>query len=367
MPPSEQLKEADRVMRICNACRYCEGFCAVYPAMELRRTFTDRDLRYLANLCHNCRDCYYACQYAPPHEFNLNVPRVFAELRLETYQKYTWPGLLKGLFKKNGLALSLVTVISTVLLLLLALAFNGPAALFSRHLGQNAFYQVIPYNLLVILFSAIGVFTVIALLVGMGIFWKKTAGSLAGLADTRANARAVLDALQLKYLDGGGFGCNYPDHRFSHTRRWFHHLVFYGFILCFCSTVVAAIYDHFMNWPAPYPYFSLPVVLGTLGGSAMLAGTGGLFYLKTKMDAAPAAPNTSVMDLGFIIMLFMTNLTGILLLVLRETAAMGSLLVVHVGIVAGLFITMPYGKFIHAVFRYVALVRSALEQHRADQ
>ena len=253
MPSNEQLKEADRVMRICNACRYCEGFCAVYPAMELRRTFTERDLRYLANLCHNCRDCYYACQYAPPHEFNLNVPRVFAELRLETYQKFTWPRLMKGLFKKNGLALSLVTVISTVLLLLLALAFNGPAALFSRHLGQNAFYQVIPYNLLVILFSAIGVYTVIALLVGMGIFWKKTAGSLAGLADTRANARAVLDALQLKYLDGGGFGCNYPDHRFSHTRRWFHHLVFYGFILCFCSTVVAAIYDHFMNWPAPIP------------------------------------------------------------------------------------------------------------------
>ena len=61
-------------MTICNACRYCEGFCAVFPAMELRRTFTDQDLKYLANLCHNCRGCYYACQYAPPHEFNLNVP-----------------------------------------------------------------------------------------------------------------------------------------------------------------------------------------------------------------------------------------------------------------------------------------------------
>ena len=32
-----QMKVA-RVMQICNACRYCEGFCAVFPAMERRRT-----------------------------------------------------------------------------------------------------------------------------------------------------------------------------------------------------------------------------------------------------------------------------------------------------------------------------------------
>jgi citrate/tricarballylate utilization protein len=86
MPSDKILQEADRVMVICNACRYCEGFCAVFPAMERRRTFEDRDLKYLANLCHNCRDCYYACQYAPPHEYQLNVPRALAELRLETYR-----------------------------------------------------------------------------------------------------------------------------------------------------------------------------------------------------------------------------------------------------------------------------------------
>jgi len=29
--------EVNRVMQICNACRYCEGFCAVFPAMTRRR------------------------------------------------------------------------------------------------------------------------------------------------------------------------------------------------------------------------------------------------------------------------------------------------------------------------------------------
>ena len=88
-------------MSICNACRYCEGFCAVFPALERRLTFTGQDLGYLANLCHDCRECYYSCQYAPPHEFNLNVPQTLASLRRESYSQYAWPGFLVGLLGKR--------------------------------------------------------------------------------------------------------------------------------------------------------------------------------------------------------------------------------------------------------------------------
>ena len=49
------LEEADRLMTVCNSCRYCEGLCAVFPAMEMRRSFSDGDLNYLANLCHSLR------------------------------------------------------------------------------------------------------------------------------------------------------------------------------------------------------------------------------------------------------------------------------------------------------------------------
>src|SRR5512144_2438165 len=102
MLSAEATAEARRVMEICNACRYCEGFCAVFPAMARRRAFNVADLTYLANLCHDCRGCYSACQYAPPHEFSLNLPRAFAALRADTYAEYAWPRPLAALFRRNG-------------------------------------------------------------------------------------------------------------------------------------------------------------------------------------------------------------------------------------------------------------------------
>ena len=88
------LAEADRLMTVCNSCRYCEGLCAVFPAMEMRRAFPDGDLNYLANLCHGCGACYVDCQFSPPHEFDVNVPRVLAQVRNEFYAAYAWPRVL---------------------------------------------------------------------------------------------------------------------------------------------------------------------------------------------------------------------------------------------------------------------------------
>ncbi|MGD9246623.1 MAG: tricarballylate utilization 4Fe-4S protein TcuB [Desulfobacteraceae bacterium] len=361
---STPLKEADRVMTICNACRYCEGFCALFPAMELRRTFTDQDLKYLANLCHNCRGCYYACQYAPPHEFNLNVPRTMAALRQETYREFSWPKVMKGFFRNNGLIVSLITALAVTLVLLLTLLLRGGDVLFASHTGGGAFYSVIPYAAMVAPFSLVAVLSLIGLWRGFANLWRATGETTQSLKQWPAHMQALWDALRLKYLDGGGHGCNYPDHRFTMIRRNFHHAVFYGFMLCLASTTVAFFYDHFLHIQAPYPLWSWPVLLGTGGGLALLAGTGGMLYLKWKMDKIPASRQSVGMDVVFTTLLLLTSVTGLLLLCLRATPAMGTLLAIHLGFVLALFITMPYGKFIHAVYRYAALVKNAIEQAR---
>ena len=49
------------------------------------------------------------------------------------------------------------------------------------------------------------------------------------------------------------------------------------------------------------------------------------------------------------------------LLVLRNQPAMGPLLIVHLGTVLALFVTLPYGKFVHGVYRIAALLIDARE------
>ena len=362
MPSTELLEKAAKAMTFCNACRYCEGFCAVFPAMELRREFSEGDLVYLANLCHDCRGCYYACPYAPPHEFDVNVPRTFAEVRAETYGELAWPGFLAGSFVRNGWTVGVVSALSTAIVLLLVLFLQPSSVVFSAHVGAGAFYVVVPYIPIVAVASLAALYVLAVLATGLARFWRGTGGSLKELADARALLRAVWDVARLRYLAGGGDGCNYPEERFSHARRWFHHAVLYGFLSCFLSTIVAAFYDHVLHRPTPFPFSSWPVVLGTVGGVALLIGTVGLLWLKLQRDPKPSTPRLFAMDVGFLVLLFSTSLTGLLLLALRETPAMGVLLAVHLGIVLALFLVLPYGKFVHAVYRFAALVRFAIEK-----
>lgn len=366
MADFDLIKDGARQMTICNACRYCEGYCAVFPAMEQRRVFTKADLTYLANLCFDCRDCYYACQYAPPHEFGVNIPKLMSELRADTYREFTWPAILSGLFKRNALAVSMIMAASIVIILTLVLAFRGSDVLLATHLGEGTFYRVVPFIAMTVPPSLIAIYGFFVFIIGALRFWRETGGPISELADVTALWRATNDAFGLAYMKGGGAGCNYPGESFSRSRMWFHHLTFYGFLLDFAATTVAAFYDHFLNWQAPYPYLSVPVVLGTVGGIALMIGTVGLLSLKWRSDRTPAGATMLNMDLAFLLLLFLTSLTGLALLAFRETAAMGTLLVIHLGVVAGLFITLPYGKFVHVVYRYAALVRYSIEQSRAE-
>ncbi|WP_142847552.1 tricarballylate utilization 4Fe-4S protein TcuB [Telmatospirillum sp. J64-1] len=362
MRTTEALVDARSAMEICNACRYCEGYCAVFPAMELRRTFSNGDLSYLANLCHNCRGCYYSCQYAPPHEFQINLPKTFAELRAETYEEYAWPRPLARLFHRNGLVVSLITAIGIALIMIGTMLLQSNDVLFARHQGEGAFYAVIPHNVMVALGGATFGYAIIALIMGFLNFWRDAGGKMAELKP-QSLRQAFADALTLRYLGGSkGEGCAYPDEAFSNARRVYHHFMFYGFMLAFAATAVATIYDYVFGWVAPYGYFSLPVILGTLGGIGLLIGPAGLLWLKAKSDKTPAPASLMGMDVAFLVLLFMTSLTGLVLLAFRETAAMGILLAIHLGFVLSLFVVLPYSKFVHGLYRTGALLRHAMER-----
>lgn len=351
------VAEVSRQMQICNACRYCETFCAVFPAMTRRLEFGPADVHYLANLCHNCGACLHACQYAPPHEFAVNVPRAMAKVRQTTYEEHAWPRALGAAYRRNGLVLALATAGGLSLFLVLLMAMRG--TLLHAPLAGN-FYAIFPHNTLVLMFGAAFGWAVLALCVGAVRFWR---GQSPGAMSTPAATEAARNALALTYLDGGhGDGCNESDDRFTLMRRRFHHFTFYGFMLCFASTCVATLYHYAFGMQAPYPVFSLPVLLGTVGGLGLIVGPAGLLWLNLRRHPMQGDPAQRPMDRAFIVLLLATSITGLALLAVRDTGAMGLALAIHLGTVMALFLTLPYGKFAHAVYRVAALLKWSIER-----
>jgi len=359
-------QEVARQMQICNACRYCEGFCAVFPAMTRRLEFGKADVHYLANLCHNCGACLHACQYAPPHEFAVNVPQAMAQLRGQTYADYAWPAALGALYKRNGLTVALALAGGLALFLLLALVLRG--TLLNLPL-QGDFYAVFPHNFLVALFAPVFLLAVLALSLGLRRFWRDVSParssktSIAKAVKRDAAVEATGDVLLLTYLDGGhGEGCNNEDDRWTLWRKRFHHATFYGFLLCFAATCVATLYHYLLDRHAPYALSSVPVVLGTAGGIGLLLGPAGLLWLNLRRHPLHGDAAQKPMDRAFTALLFLCSLSGLALLAWRDAPAMAWLLALHLGVVMALFLTLPYGKFAHGFYRSAALLKSALEK-----
>jgi citrate/tricarballylate utilization protein len=364
-PPSEALAEAHRHMAVCNACRYCEGYCAVFPAMTLRREFTTGDLTHLANLCHNCKGCYHACQYAPPHEFGINLPQTFATLRQESYAEYAWPDGAGRVFARNGTLLSILMAVFVAVTLVLTAAIQDPAVLYTPQTGPGAFYRIIPLWLLNLLAGGSFLYALLALGMGAWRYWKGTGRAGGAPMAAAPLAEATFDILALTNLGGGGHGCNDLDEGFSTSRRWLHHGMFYGFMMCFAATSTGAFYHHVLGWVSPHGFWSLPVQLGTWGGVLLCIGTAGLARIKVVTDPVPVARQLAGGEYAMLALLFLVSITGLLLLAVRHTGAMGLLMAVHLGLVLAFFVALPYSKMVHGLYRSLALLRNAREKRAA--
>ncbi|WP_425417690.1 tricarballylate utilization 4Fe-4S protein TcuB [Oricola indica] len=350
MQISDAIAEARRQAEIWNACRYCEGYCAVFPALQSERSFSDGDITQLANLCHNCRGCYYACQYTEPHEFALNVPKVLAEVRHESWKKYAWPAGFAGLFDRSGVVIA-------------ASLIAGFAGIFALAQGMKpetgeGFYASLSHTLMVAIFTPAFLLPLFAIGISMRAYWRDVGGESFNLADLRS---ALFDAGRIKNLSGGhGDGCNFEDEdRFSQARRYFHQATLYGFLLCFGATASGTVLHYAFGLEAPYGFISLPKLLGVPGGILLCLGTAGLAWLKTKADPDLGAPKIWGGEMAFVLLLFAVSLTGLVLYAATGTSAVPVLLALHLGTVLTFFLLTPYSKMAHGFYRLAALARDA--------
>jgi citrate/tricarballylate utilization protein len=361
--PDGLFAEASRQLTICNACRYCEGYCAVFPALERLSEITRGDVTHLADLCHDCRDCYTACMYAPPHEFAVNVPAAFSAVRRHTYDEY-----LPRLPWAAGPARRRVAMLVAGLAAVVALALLGVLAGGTGADASGSPYRVIAYPALLVAVGLPALWSIVVMAGSAARYWRATGGR--GLTRPGVLISALGKAASLRNLRGGGADCSYPADEPSAARRRLHGLVAWGFVACAGSTVAAAISQDIAGDPPPYPVVSAPVLLGIVGGAGLVLGCAGLLRLRRSAASADAAMAVAVATAGsaredpalasrgyaLLAALLLLAATGLLTLVVRDTAAFGPVLIVHLAAVVACFAIAPYTKFMHVIYRFLALV-----------
>jgi citrate/tricarballylate utilization protein len=288
-----------------------------------------------------------------------------AQLRLVSYERYCWPGVLGSAFRRAGVAGSIgLALAASVLVAVMAFLLAPPRA----GSAPADFYSVVPHGAMVALFGGVSLFIVAALGIGLRRFWRDVNEGDPVTAGRASVIGGLREALTLAHLHDNDVDCTRAEEQRSPLRRWFHHATTGGFGLCFASTTVAAIYHSVLGWHAPYPMTSVPVVLGLLGGIGLVVGPVGLFVERRRRDPALSDPAQHGLDESFITLLLVTSATGLLLLAFREQrAVMAGLLIAHLGSVLALFATLPYGKFVHGIYRTAALVKYAAERARDEQ
>jgi citrate/tricarballylate utilization protein len=357
------VDEAQRQFTICNACRYCEDYCAVFPAMEERRLFTEGDLGYLSTVCHDCRACYQACMYTEPHDFAINIPRLMAEGRLATYERYARPRWLARLFDRARSTLLGAVLAAALAVLVVYLLASSAETLLMGNEGPGSFYTVFPHAAMLIFGLLLAAWAILVCGIGAVLFWRDIGGRQGGVRGPGLWWRTLVEAGELRWMRGGGDECHFPDEeKPTPLRRYTHSAVAGGFVLTFAATVAAAIEENIFGILPPYPVLSVPVLLGLIGGVLVTAGCLGFLWMRREAPAELTAERTSRLGEAFTWSLLVVSVTGLALLALRETNLMGPLLLVHLAAVFAFFLTAPYGHLVHALYRSVAIARSVQER-----
>ncbi len=338
-----------RQLSICNACRYCEGYCAVWDAIEFKSILNEGDIYHLSNLCHDCRDCYYACPYnEPEHDFKLNIPKVLGQVRVETYKDNLKPRFFGFALEKP----ILVTATSTIIAVAISIAY----AAFS--FGVDSFSSlpmttIIPISLFKPATILVYLYT-ITLWSWEGLaYWSKI--NQKERLSASGIGRGIRDAIFHKNFLGGGEGCKVPKLNSRYLRVISHLLVFFGFITALVSISF---------YPDITGYFALAYLFGSC---SVTIGTAGMIYIHLKESKRSRSDEQALIDYPFTILLFFAGITGIIVPLSLGTTLFNWNFIIHDALIMVVFLLAPFSKFIHPVFRIISLMKYSSDSLRLSQ
>ncbi len=384
------LAEGGEDLKKCFQCATCSVVCELsegkspFPRKEMIWTQWGLKDRLVADpdvwLCHQCNDCSTRCpRGARPGD-------VLAAVRHETVKHYAVPNVM-GKLVGDVKALPILLIVPAVLLLI-ALALKGPmwgaleGVLHYAH--HDGFYSdLYPHWLLICFFSTFWGLGMLGGLLGLLRFWNamKAADQAAGRYKPVLGLVPSLIRVATTIFRHDKFGkCGDQE-----TRRWAHLGAFYGFAALFAVSVWAVIalyminplipgHDNDLHYPFGLDLFGFPwKLLANLGAIALIGGC--VLAIRDRTSGKEQSSASTNFDWVFVWLLLIVGVSGLLTQVLRWVIDPGvygaehplstwtapeylayAIYFVHLVVVFGLLVYLPYSKFAHVLYRTAALV-----------
>jgi len=346
----------------CYQCGTCSVVCPIstdadpFPRKEMIWVQWGLKDRLLTDpavwLCHQCNLCNTYCpRDAKPAD-------VMSSLRDYSITHYAVPGFMgKAMSQAKYLPL-LFSFPAFIFLAVLTLLGN----LTSLPTGQIVFSKFMPIIYIEIIFSlGVGAAIVAAILGGVQ-YWKGMSGSSLAAGNTepiKGLIPTLFDVLMHRKFrhceeDRVGTRESYKSHLHKS-----HLAVFYGFLGLVITTTSVGIGIYVFGYLTPWPLWHPVKILGNVSGAAVLIACGVFLYCRLK-DKEKAGKST-YSDWLFLWILALTTLTGFLSEILR-LADIPPLAYwvyfIHLVFIFSLLVYIPYSKFAHLAYRFVAMLYS---------
>ncbi len=350
---AQLLERGGSTVARCFQCATCSAVCdlapegAPFPRRQMVRAQWGMREQLAADpalwLCHQCNDCTERC---PRDARPGDVMQVLRSLAIETLSAPPILGKLVGNARRTWPLLLGVPILFWLGLLYVWHGLKIPEP-------PLVYHEFVPHPLIYVVYTSITLWVVVAFWVGGKRFWE-----LSGEGVQRHGTflehlwPALRDIATHKRFASCG-----P----AKPRRWGHFALLWGFVAAAVASGLIIVAMYGMHEELPLAQVHPAKIIGNVG--AVLLVVGGVMLLRGRLEDEDRMGRTNAFDAFFLFVVLLVAFTGVLTELGRmfmEPTLACTIYVIHLGAVVTLFLSAPYSKFAHVLYRTLAMVHERM-------
>jgi quinone-modifying oxidoreductase subunit QmoC len=328
----------------CFQCATCSSVCSLstegrpFPRQQMLEAQWGMSEQLMGDpavwLCHNCGDCTLRCPRGS------HPAEAMSAIRSAVIKRLAFPRFMGNLISSPATAILMLALSAIVLMLVVSPAAHPATTL-------QVFAAEFPKARLEPLFFAISGLVLLALAVSALRFAKALHAGGAKRPIWRSLGPVLVEVVSNRRFAQCSTG---------KSRRWGHMLVLVGFLGLAVMGTIVGIGSMMGVMDTPLPTLHPLKIFANLCALVIVAGVG--LLLGYRLFDREARQGAAFFDWFFLLLLASAALTGVVSEALRLTQShvwMFSIYFLHLTLVMTLFLCTPYSKFVHFLYRTMAM------------